>query len=344
MKKFAYIFILIVLIGIFSIATKVDAGTCRWKINSSIYKIGDLVNVSEERCKQNTNNYVWNPNEAAPAPQPTTVTPNKNYNFLAPLPCADGTPGCKNGELATFNPAPTNNADNVLGGYLNMMINLFIGICAVLAVVMIVVGGIEYMASELPGNKESGKERITNAIFGLILALGSWALLNTINPDLLNTNIKIKNASIAVDLEDNLPQIVVNGKYKNGVVQGTPWTGTATPLPVSVTLNGSQCTRVGDRGCTSTFGLNMSQVQAIQQGCGCPLVITGGTEWWLHGGQSGSTTHQSGSSTVDLRTDSDPNNPLNKYLSGGKPLVRMQRYPDPNGPYLYEGNHWHIGR
>ena len=79
---------------------------------------------------------------------------------------------------------------SAFSGYLNMMIKLFIGICAVLAVIMIVVGGIEYMTSELISSKEAGKERIRNAIFGLLLALGAWTLLNAINPNLLDSSLK----------------------------------------------------------------------------------------------------------------------------------------------------------
>jgi len=71
------------------------------------------------------------------------------------------------------------------------MIKIFIGICAVLSVVMIVVGGLEYMTSELIASKEEGKKRIEEALLGLIIALGAYALLFTINPDLLNSDVNI---------------------------------------------------------------------------------------------------------------------------------------------------------
>lgn len=74
-------------------------------------------------------------------------------------------------------------------GYLNIMINLIIGICAVLAMIMIVMGGIQYMTSELVSSKQAAKESITNAILGLLLALGAFALLNTINPNLLDIGL-----------------------------------------------------------------------------------------------------------------------------------------------------------
>jgi len=40
--------------------------------------------------------------------------------------------------------------------------------------------------SELIGSKEEAKNTMTNAVFGLLLALGAYAILNTINPDILS--------------------------------------------------------------------------------------------------------------------------------------------------------------
>jgi hypothetical protein len=116
----------------------------------------------------------------------------KPYELLAPLPCEDGTPGCVGGQLKTFDPAQTDN----LGKYLNIMIKIFIGLCAVLSVVMIVMGGVAYMTSELAHTKEAGKEKITHAVLGLLIALGAYALLNTINPQLLNTNFRQEIAAV----------------------------------------------------------------------------------------------------------------------------------------------------
>jgi type IV secretory pathway VirB2 component (pilin) len=109
------------------------------------------------------------------------------YKYLAPL-----------GEEKFFDASSTD-GNSKLGEYLNLMIKLFIGICSVLAVIMIVMGGIEYMTSELIHSKEHGKERITGAIFGLILALGAWTLLYTINPDLLNTDFgSLKGVTVEI--------------------------------------------------------------------------------------------------------------------------------------------------
>jgi len=271
-----------------------------------------------------------------------TLEGDKKYYLLAPLPCETDTPGCTNKELATFD--PTSTGSDALSEYLNLMIKLFIGICAVLAVIMIVMGGIEYMTSELISSKEAGKERITHAILGLLLALGAWTLLYTINPKILNVK-SLANVTVEVALNDSIPQTYnpSTKKYNNGYTYGADWTtvGPLADLTTSgATVSNSQCTTVGQPNCTSTRGLNPSTLNAIHQGCpSCQLIVTGGTEFWLHGGAKGSTSHQIGSSSVDLR----PNPTLNAYLSGGKPLVKMTRYPPPNGPNLYEGNHWHIG-
>lgn len=72
-----------------------------------------------------------------------------------------------------------------LTGYLDGIMTTLIGIAGVLAVVMIVVCGIQLMTTGSAGGKSAAKECITNAIFGVLLAIGAFLLLNTINPLLL---------------------------------------------------------------------------------------------------------------------------------------------------------------
>ncbi len=119
-----------------------------------------------------------------PALAQTTRT---TYELLAPLP----------GMPQVIETSPANNPCP-LGEYLNIVIKLIIGVSAVLAMVMIIVGGIEYMGSESFSSKESGKDTITHAILGLVLALGSWLILNTINPALLNACLKIPTVNIVI--------------------------------------------------------------------------------------------------------------------------------------------------
>ncbi|MBI2109002.1 MAG: hypothetical protein HYT93_02355 [Parcubacteria group bacterium] len=70
-------------------------------------------------------------------------------------------------------------------GYLENLIFLGIGLAIVLAVLVIVIAGIEYMGSDAFTKKEDAKNKITMAIFGLAIAFGGYLLLETINPDLV---------------------------------------------------------------------------------------------------------------------------------------------------------------
>lgn len=60
------------------------------------------------------------------------------------------------------------------------------GLAVVIAVVQLVIGGMQYALSEGLTSKEDAKDRIWSAIGGLFLALLSWLILNTINPDFVN--------------------------------------------------------------------------------------------------------------------------------------------------------------
>jgi hypothetical protein len=73
-----------------------------------------------------------------------------------------------------------------LEDFLSYAFELGLAICAALAVVMIVWGGVEYMLSESMFSKEEGKKKIRNAIYGLLLAVFSWLILYIINPSILD--------------------------------------------------------------------------------------------------------------------------------------------------------------
>jgi lipoprotein-anchoring transpeptidase ErfK/SrfK len=138
------------------------------------------------------------PNTAIGAPTPPIAPPTQVY---------DVDPLNKKGELGVYRLlAPIGEfefAPDDIGGYFNTILSIAIGLCAVLAVIMIVIGGVQYMGDESIFGKTQAKDRIGKAILGLLIALGSYALLNTINPDFLNSNINIKQVSVEiVDLPD----------------------------------------------------------------------------------------------------------------------------------------------
>jgi hypothetical protein len=239
-----------------------------------------------------------------------------------------------------------------LGRYMNIAINAVIAIIAVMAMVMIVMGGIEYMTSELISSKASGKDKIINAVVGLLIALGSYLILNTLNPNLLNLCLDgIPKAEIKIHPFDT-PQELVNGKYGQ-YTAGSPtnpnWASQAgtlisPTLPAGVTVSPpGDCQYVGQPNCTSILGLDPRIINATRAACPtCQLVITGGTENWLHSPSGG---HRPGSATIDLR----PTPSLNKYLTGQEILGSGTRTVKKNGiTYYYHanssgsGSHWHV--
>lgn len=111
-----------------------------------------------------------------------------------------------------------------LGDYVNTFFQLALGILMVLSVIMIVVAGVQYMTVESIYGKSDAKERIISSITGLILGLGIFVILNTINPKLLNINFGegIKEQFLETKI-DTAQMNFIDGTNTNGVV--TP------PLP-----------------------------------------------------------------------------------------------------------------
>lgn len=137
-------------------------------------------------------------------PQVQNITPEDNkgsddtYNLLAPIPGLE--------EAANTND---------IGKYFNTIFLIAIGLCGALAVIMIVIGGIQYMGDESIFGKTEAKSRIKMAILGLIIALAAYALLNTINPDLLGgggLNIK----QVTADIEEEDFPLTSNDNFSSG--------------------------------------------------------------------------------------------------------------------------------
>jgi len=76
-----------------------------------------------------------------------------------------------------------------LPAFFNAIFTTAISVGAILAVLEIAYAGWEYMSSDLLGKKNDAKDRIRNAVMGLMLLLGIWIILNQINPDILNLNV-----------------------------------------------------------------------------------------------------------------------------------------------------------
>lgn len=81
---------------------------------------------------------------------------------------------------------------DTLQDYLESAYKFGIAIVAILAVIMIGVGGFMYIVTSAgnAGKLANAKEIITSAILGLVMALLSWLILFVINPDLVGNTLK----------------------------------------------------------------------------------------------------------------------------------------------------------
>ena len=101
----------------------------------------------------------------------------------AAIPAATYTPIAP---IGTLTGTPVN-----LTQYLNSVFETTVGIAGILAVFMMVWCGIKLMGTGSVSGKTEAKQCIWNAIFGVLLAVGAWILLNTINPLLLKNDAQI---------------------------------------------------------------------------------------------------------------------------------------------------------
>ncbi len=107
---------------------------------------------------------------------PVVFAQNTGYQLLAPLPGIGSNIPIEPGGFAK---------------YLQNIFNIVLGIAIALSVIMIVIGGAQYLSTDAVFGTEMAKKKITNALWGLLIALGTYLILFTINPDILKLNLTI---------------------------------------------------------------------------------------------------------------------------------------------------------
>jgi hypothetical protein len=199
-----------------------------------------------------------------------SVEAANEYTVLAPLPgttlsdCQPGSDDCK----------------TTLEKYLPGMFNLLIGLSATFAVLMIVIGGFQYMSSDSIMKTEKGKGRIKNSIYALILVIGAYLILYTINPKLLELNLNIESATVKGAL--NLNGTIIN--TQNTTDSQLTQAQASSALSGFTISSSGNCTDPTNSSCTSLAGMHSDTVAgliALKTTCGTAcsqLVITGGTE------------------------------------------------------------------
>lgn len=298
--------------------------------------------------------------------------PTLDYTLLAPLPI----PGLEGG---TVNIGPTSDSAFDFGDYVNGLLKFAIGIAGALAVVMIVIGGIQYMSTDNFGEKAAGKDQIKNAVGGVVLLLGAYMILNTINPNLVDFHFEITKATTKADpiIDASTPPTenpdgtysgsmcgswekgeawpidipTLRSNFENSPLAGVPGLGIDVRSSLGTGEEG-YCSEVGDPGCTTVYyepaaatRLNTYMSQLKSACVGCALVITGGSECWLH------KTHGPSAAVVDMSVDSG----LTKLITGKTsfpkncswynlppPFTQGQALAESSACDWNPADHWHI--
>jgi len=87
---------------------------------------------------------------------------------------------------------PSSGSSSDLASYLQWVFAFGVSIAGILAVLMIIIGGIQYITAYGNSSKiEDAKNRITQALLGLLLAISAWLILYTINPDLVKGTLNV---------------------------------------------------------------------------------------------------------------------------------------------------------
>jgi len=235
------------------------------------------------------------------------------------------------------------------GGYIKNLYGIGVSLAGILAVIMIIVGGVEYITSAAnPSGRADANKRIWAAIGGLLIALLSYIILNTINPNLVRFGVSIDGTG-AVQTQ------ITGGSVGSSVPPITPSPGPGGPPPGdelseqrargilgigdSVSVSNPPCVGAQTTGCTNVAGLPLNTVNHVRQlsmACGdnCSVVITGGTE-------NGHQTHAVGIPIIDLRKNIGLDDFIIKNASSVETTSLGKKYTVDGVTFLDENNHWH---
>ncbi|MFN3693258.1 MAG: hypothetical protein ACK4SL_04170 [Candidatus Paceibacteria bacterium] len=110
--------------------------------------------------------------------------------------------------------------------YIDALYALAISVAALIAVIQIVIGGAQYMMDDLITSKSAAKERIKNALIGLLIIIAAALILTTINSDL--TRLEISAPVIEVDNSRPDPVEAIN-RAEQAITRNTQWVESNCP-------------------------------------------------------------------------------------------------------------------
>ncbi len=111
-------------------------------------------------------------------------------------------------------------AAGAFSGFLVKLYKFGLSAAFFLALLMIVISGVQYVISGASVDKKSeAMSRIKSALFGLLLALCTWLILYTINPDLIKNGLSLIPITGYVDKSSNPTWFNCFLTMKDGTIQ-----------------------------------------------------------------------------------------------------------------------------
>ncbi len=255
----------------------------------------------------------------------------QSYTPIAPLP-------------GTFTGAEGSETTN-MALYLSGLLKLLIALGAALAILFAIIGGTQYVAASInPSAKADALEKVQNALIGLAIILTSYLLLNSINPNLVRFDFILPPVGTTPLLQ-----------YQQSGGDISTWHSDTTERTalLPVTINKSNCVNIGDSNCTSVSGLApdvISKIKAFQVLCNCSVVITGGTENWLHHSHNNNRRVDLSKGTVidsyinktGTETGTACGVPSDRRYQVNGAIYVDEPNRDGNGNITGTGRHWHV--
>ncbi len=96
------------------------------------------------------------------------------------------TPLVGNAQYTTLSGIPGLDSGNSIADYVNVLYKMSIAIGITLSILIIAYAGLEYMTVDVVAEKKKSKTRITHAIIGLLMLLGTYVVLYQLNPDIVS--------------------------------------------------------------------------------------------------------------------------------------------------------------
>lgn len=189
-----------------------------------------------------------------------------------------------------------------LEAYLSAFFQLGLGIAVFASVFVFIYNGVVYMTSDVVGNKGKATEAMQSAVWGLILALSSWLILNQINPNLVDFKLFRTLEVIREEVSTTPPP------PPETTASTTEEAARQAFKALGVGINQNSCAPgQGVPNCINVVGLDAARgflggLASALGGCTpenwealrCTVTITGGTE-------PGHQTHRVGRPIFDIR-------------------------------------------